>query len=88
MLAARTGRGDTQAGSGLLLDAVAAALIAYAVLGPGSPIRLERSSGAIFVGMLLNGLTMLNMQYFVQDFIKGVVLVSALAFTLGLSKSR
>jgi simple sugar transport system permease protein len=38
--------------------------------------------------MLLNGLTMLNMPYFVQDFIKGVVLVAALAFTFGLSKAK
>jgi simple sugar transport system permease protein len=44
--------------------------------------------GAIFIGMLLNGLTMQGMQYFVQDFIKGIVLVSALAFTFGLSKIR
>ena len=88
VLAARIGRGDTQAGSGLLLDAVAAALIAYAVLGARQPNPFGTIVGAIFVGMLLNGLTMLNMQYFVQDFIKGVVLVSALAFTFGLSKSR
>ncbi|MGQ3029394.1 MAG: ABC transporter permease, partial [Ferrovibrionaceae bacterium] len=44
--------------------------------------------GAIFVGMLLNGLTMLNLPYFWQDFIKGVVLVAALAFTFGLARRR
>jgi simple sugar transport system permease protein len=38
--------------------------------------------------MLLNGLTKQGMQYYVQDFIKGIVLVAALAFTFGLSKIK
>ncbi|RUX35174.1 ABC transporter permease, partial [Mesorhizobium sp. M4A.F.Ca.ET.050.02.1.1] len=44
--------------------------------------------GAIFVGVLLNGLTMLNAPYYTQDFVKGVVLVGALAATFGLGKKR
>ena len=88
VLAARIGRGDVQSGGGLLMDAVASSLIAYAVLGVRQPNPFGTIIGAVFVGMLLNGLTMLNMQYYVQDFIKGFVLVAALAFTFGLSKSR
>ena len=30
-------------------------------------------AGAIFVGVLLNGLTMLNVPYYTQDFVKGAV---------------
>ena len=41
--------------------------------------------GAVFVGVLLNGLTMLNAPYYTQDFIKGAVLVVALVFTFALS---
>jgi simple sugar transport system permease protein len=44
--------------------------------------------GAIFVGILLNGLTMLNVPYYTQDFVKGVVLVGALALTYGSSRPR
>ncbi len=88
VLAARVGRGDVQSGGTLLLDAVGSALIGFAVLGVRKPNPFGTIVGAIFIGMLLNGLTMLNMPYFVQDFIKGVVLVAALAFTFGLSKTK
>ncbi|MCG8480722.1 MAG: ABC transporter permease [Spirochaetales bacterium] len=88
VLAARVGRGDVQSGGTLLLDAIGSALIGFAVLGVRRPNPFGTIIGAIFIGMLLNGLTMLNMPYFVQDFIKGVVLVGALAFTFGLSKTK
>ncbi len=87
LLAARIGRGDVTSGGGLLLDAVAAALIGYAVLGLKKPNALGSVVGVIFIGMLLNGLTMLSLPYYTQDFIKGLVLVAALIFTFGLSKS-
>jgi len=87
LLAARIGRGDVTSGGGLLLDAVAAALIGFAVLGVKKPNALGSVVGVIFIGMLLNGLTMLSLPYYTQDFIKGIVLVAALVFTFGLSKS-
>jgi len=37
--------------------------------------------------VLLNGLTMLNVPYYTQDFVKGAVLVGALGLTYGLSRS-
>lgn len=88
VLAARIGRGDVQSGGTLLLDAVGSALIGFAVLGVRRPNPFGTIVGAIFIGMLLNGLSMMSMPYYVQDFVKGVVLVAALAFTFGLSKSR
>ena len=88
LLAARVGRGDVSSGSGLLLDAVGAALIGFAVLGVRRPNAFGTVVGAIFVGMLLNGLTMLNMPYYTQDFIKGIVLVASLAFTFGLARKK
>lgn len=81
LIAARVGRGDVSAGHSLLLDAVAAALVGYAVWGAKRPNVLGTVVGAVFVGVLLNGLTMLNAPYYMQDFIKGVLLVFALAFT-------
>lgn len=87
LLAARIGRGDVTSGGGLLLDAVAAALIGFAVLGVKKPNALGSVVGVIFIGMLLNGLTMLSLPYYTQDFIKGIVLVAALIFTFGLSRS-
>lgn len=88
LLAGRIGRGDVSAGNGLMLDAVAAALIGYAVLGVNRPNIFGTIVGAIFVGVLLNGLTMMNAPYYLQDFVKGAVLIGALALTFGLSRKR
>ncbi|MEW6640410.1 MAG: ABC transporter permease [Pseudomonadota bacterium] len=86
LLAARLGRGDIASGNNLLLDAVAAALIGFAVLGAAKPNALGTAVGALFVGVLLQGLTMMNAPYYTQDFIKGAVLVIALVFTFALSR--
>lgn len=85
LLAARLGRGDIASGNNLLLDAVAAALIGFAVLGAAKPNAFGTAIGALFVGVLLQGLTMMNAPYYTQDFVKGAVLVVALVFTFALS---
>jgi simple sugar transport system permease protein len=87
IVAARVGRGDVSSGASLLLDAVAAALIGFAVLAARRPNVFGAVVGAIFVGVLLNGLTMLNVPYYTQDFVKGAVLVGALGLTYGLGRS-
>jgi ABC-type sugar transport system ATPase subunit/ribose/xylose/arabinose/galactoside ABC-type transport system permease subunit len=88
LLAARLGRGDIASGTNLLLDAVAAALIGFAVLGAAKPNAFGTAMGALFVGILLQGLTMMNAPYYTQDFIKGLVLVIALVFTFSLSARK
>jgi len=88
VVAARVGRGDVSSGASLLMDSVAAALIGFAVFGLRRPNVLGTVVGAVFVGVLLNGLTMLNAPYYTQDFVKGAVLVGALALTYGIGRSR
>lgn len=83
IVSARVGRGDVSSGASLLLDAVAAALIGHAVLNARRPNVFGTVVGAVFVGVVLNGLTMLNVPYYTQDFVKGAVLVGALALTYG-----
>lgn len=85
LLAGRLGRGDIASGHNLLLDSVAAALIGFAVLGAAKANAFGTVIGALFVGVLLQGLTMMNTPYYTQDFIKGAVLVVALVFTFALS---
>lgn len=85
LLAARLGRGDIASGNNLLLDSVAAALIGFAVLGAARANAFGTVIGALFVGILLQGLTMMNAPYYTQDFVKGAVLVIALVFTFYLS---
>lgn len=88
LLAARLGRGDIASGNNLLLDSVAAGLIGYAVLGAAKPNAFGTAIGALFVGVLLQGLTMMNAPYYTQDFVKGAVLVIALVFTFALSTRK
>jgi simple sugar transport system permease protein len=88
VVAARVGRGDVSSGASLLMDSVAAALIGFAVLGLRRPNTFGTIVGAVFVGVLLNGLTMLNAPYYAQDFVKGAVLVGALGLTYGFSRKK
>ncbi|MFC3883325.1 ABC transporter permease [Bacillus songklensis] len=81
VLAARIGVGEVNAGAPFLMDAVAAAYIGFSVFGAGKPNVVGTLFGSILIGVLLNGLTMLNVPYYTQDIIKGSVLAGALAIT-------
>lgn len=81
VLASRIGTGQVSAGAPLLMDAVAAAYIGYALFGEKRPSVLGTLLGSILIGVLLNGLTMMNVPYFAQDIIKGGILIFALTFS-------
>lgn len=88
VLAARIGVGEVNAGAPFLMDAVAAAYIGFSVFGAGKPNVIGTLFGSILIGVLLNGLTMLNVPYYTQDIIKGAVLAGALAITYYRQKSH
>ncbi len=81
VLAARIGSGAVRAGDPYLLDSVAATFFGFAVLGARRPNVLGTVIGAFFVGLMLNGLTMLNMPWYIQDIIKGFVLIFSLSLS-------
>ena len=89
MLAARSNRGDVNVGDAFLLQAVSAALVGYAVLGANRPNAFGTLIGAIFVAVLINGLTMFNFPYYAQSFVQGLLLMVALlmSYTLGPNRS-
>ncbi|MBN6186683.1 ABC transporter permease [Aneurinibacillus sp. BA2021] len=78
---ARVGSGQVDAGSPLLMEAVAAAFVGFSVLGAGRPNVIGTFLGAFLIGILLNGLTMLNLPYYAFDIVKGAVLIFALSMT-------
>ncbi|MGW0811525.1 ABC transporter permease [Nonomuraea sp. NPDC002799] len=88
LLSARLGRGDVGAGDPYLLQAVAAALIGFAVLGANRPNALGTVVGALFIGVVINGLTMLNAPYYAQTFVQGALLVGALVTSYTLRRIR
>ena len=81
VLASRIGTGQVSAGTPLLMDGVAAAFIGFSVFGAGKPNVIGTLFGSILIGVLLNGLTMLNVPYYAQDIIKGAILIGALALS-------
>lgn len=81
VLAARIGTGGIRAGDPYLLDAVAATYFGFAVLGARKANVFGTLLGAIFVGIMLNGLTMMNMPWYLQDVVKGAVLMVSLGLS-------
>jgi len=88
LFTARVGSGQIDAGAPLLMEAVAAVFVGYAVLGAGKPNVLGTFFGAAVIGILLNGLTIQNLPYYAFDIVKGGVLVAALAVTYVYAKRR
>ncbi len=81
VLASRLGSGEVDAGAPYLMDGVAAAFVGFSVLGKGKPNAFGTLLGALLMGILLNGLIMMDFPYYSQDIIKGVVLLLALGLT-------
>jgi len=81
VLGARLGSGEVDAGGSYLMDAVAAAFIGFSVLGIGKVNAFGTLLGALLMGILLNGLIMMDFPYYSQDIVKGIVLTVALGLT-------
>lgn len=81
LFASRVGTGQIDAGAPLLMESVAAVFVGYSVFGAGKPNMIGTFFGAVLIGVLLNGLTMLRLPYYAFDIVKGAVLVIALAAT-------
>jgi simple sugar transport system permease protein len=81
VLVARLGSGEVNAGGPYLMDSVAAAYIGFSVLGVGKPNAFGTLVGSVLMGVLLNGLVMMDFPYYAQDIVKGLVLVIALGLT-------
>jgi len=81
LFASRVGSGQIDAGAPLLMEAVAAVFVGFSVLGAGKPNIIGTFVGSVLIGVLVNGLTMMNVQYFAHDIVKGAVLVLALSVT-------
>jgi simple sugar transport system permease protein len=81
LFASRIGSGQIDAGAPMLMESVAAVFVGYSVFAAGRPNIIGTFFGAVLMGVLVNGLTMMNVQYYTTDIIKGFVLVLALSVT-------
>jgi len=77
VLAARTQTGQPVAGEGFELDAITAVVIGGASLSGGSGSVLGSVMGMLIIGVMTNGLDLLNVSSYYQKVIKGVIILVA-----------
>lgn len=77
VLAARTQTGQPVAGEGFELDAITAVVIGGASLSGGSGSVFGAVIGMLIIGVMTNGLDLLNVSSYYQKVIKGVIILIA-----------
>ncbi|MGE5482654.1 MAG: ABC transporter permease [Bacteroidota bacterium] len=79
ILASRVASGQPLAGEPFLLDSIAASFMGMTVSREGKTNIFGTLLGACFLGVVLNGMTLLNVPFYRQTFIKGCLLLAVLA---------
>jgi len=87
VLSARLNSAEAVAGTGYELTVIASVVIGGTSLFGGSGSIFGTVVGAILIGVLLNGLVLLNVNSYIQQIIIGVIIVLAVAFDT-FAKSR
>ncbi len=77
IFAARVESGQPKAGEGYELDAIAAVVLGGTALAGGRGRIIGTLIGALIIGVLSNGLVLMNVPFFYQLVVKGVVIVLA-----------
>lgn len=80
ILASQTGQGSGNAAQGLELSAVTAVILGGASLAGGRGSVFGTFLGVVIIGVINNGLVLLNVQSFWQDVIRGALLIAAVGF--------
>ncbi len=89
LIASRVGSANTTAGEGYFLQSYAAVFIGCTVSKKGVPNVMGTLVGAAILGILANGLTMLQMPSYLQDIITGSIIIFAVIMQkLGKGDSR
>lgn len=79
IMASRVASGQPLAGEAYLLDVIAAVFMGRTLSAEGEPNIPGSLLGAAFLGTIMNGMTLLNVVFYMQTFIKGALLLAVLA---------
>lgn len=79
ILASRVSSGQPLAGEAYLLDCIAAVIMGRTISVEGKPNIIGTLVGAAFLGTIINGMTLLNVVFYMQTFIKGALLLGVLS---------
>lgn len=80
VLASSTGQGSGSTAQGYELSVVTAVILGGASLAGGRGAIFGTIIGLIIIGVINNGLTLLNIQSFWQDVVRGTLLIAAVGF--------
>lgn len=81
MLTSRLGSAHPQAAEDYLLDAIAAVWLGGTAFKDGEPNLAGTLLGALIIGTMANGLTILNVSYYYQDIATGLIILAAVIIT-------
>lgn len=79
LLTARVASGQPAAGIGYELDAIAAAVIGGTSLQGGVGTAIGVLAGALIIGVISNGMTLLNVDIYMQQFVRGIIIIAAVS---------
>ena len=82
MLTARLGTGQPGAGDAYLLDSLTAVFLGMTVFRPGRATIGGTLVGVVIIGMLDNGLNLLGAPFYLQNEVRGVVMVAAVSLAV------
>lgn len=88
VLSARVRTATPIAGSGYELDAIAAAVLGGTSLTGGIGNMWGTLAGVLIIGLLNNGMDLLNIQSYIQDIIQGFIIVAAVYIDVNTNKVR
>ena len=81
VMTSRMGSAHVTAGDAYQLQAIATVYLGATAFKEGEPIVLGTVLGALILGVLKNGMTLMNIPYYYQDIAQGLVILIAVAIT-------
>lgn len=88
VLLARVNSGQPNAGSGYEMDVITGVVLGGVSMSGGQGRIGMVIIGVMIMGILTNGMTMLSINEYIQQFIKGMVLIAAVAFDSFIKSQR
>ena len=80
VMLSRTNSGQATAGRGYEFDVITAVVLGGVSLSGGSGRMLNVVAGVLILGVLSNGMVLMNVSYYAQMVIKGIILLLAVGF--------
>lgn len=88
LLSARLGSEQPNAGQDYLLDGLATVFIGMTMFRPGTATIAGTFFGALFIGVINNGLNLLGLDTYIQSIVKGLIIIIAVAIVSRTTKLK